>query len=56
MSTCEIAKDPLGVVLVIGAWNYPFNLAVGPIVPAIAAGNAVILKPSEVNWQNALGN
>jgi aldehyde dehydrogenase (NAD+) len=44
----EIYKDPLGVVLIISAWNYPFNLAIAPMLGAIAAGNAVIIKPSEV--------
>ncbi|MFR9774030.1 aldehyde dehydrogenase family protein [Nocardia sp. SC052] len=39
--------EPLGVVLVIGPWNYPLNLTLGPLVGAIAAGNCVILKPSE---------
>eukprot|EP01102_Stenamoeba_stenopodia_P002569 TRINITY_DN12429_c0_g1_i1.p1 TRINITY_DN12429_c0_g1~~TRINITY_DN12429_c0_g1_i1.p1 ORF type:complete len:461 (+),score=107.85 TRINITY_DN12429_c0_g1_i1:73-1455(+) len=48
LSTCEITPEPLGVVLIIGAWNYPFNLAIGPMIPAIAAGNCVLLKPSEV--------
>jgi aldehyde dehydrogenase (NAD+) len=44
----RIYKDPLGVVLVIAPWNYPFQLAMAPVVGAIAAGNAVVLKPSEV--------
>eukprot|EP01136_Pigoraptor_vietnamica_P043456 Opistho-1_new@18884 len=39
-----IRKDPLGVVLVIGAWNYPYLIAVNSIIPAILAGNAVVLK------------
>jgi aldehyde dehydrogenase (NAD+) len=38
---------PLGVVLVIGPWNYPFYLCLGPMVGALAAGNCVVLKPSE---------
>ncbi|KAJ3115296.1 Aldehyde dehydrogenase, dimeric NADP-preferring [Phlyctochytrium bullatum] len=46
--TCEVRKEPLGVVLVIGPWNYPFYLTILPLVSAIAAGNAVVLKPSEV--------
>jgi len=41
-----IRKDPLGVVLVIAPWNYPFLTAVNAVVPAILAGNAVILKHS----------
>ncbi|XP_029664659.1 aldehyde dehydrogenase, dimeric NADP-preferring isoform X2 [Formica exsecta] len=44
----EIRKDPYGVVLVIGAWNYPLQLSLLPMIGAIAAGNCVILKPSEV--------
>ncbi|MFO0691979.1 MAG: aldehyde dehydrogenase family protein [Polyangiales bacterium] len=44
----EIRRDPLGVVLVIAPWNYPFQLAVVPMLGALAAGNAVVLKPSEV--------
>src|SRR5439155_13662067 len=39
---------PLGVVGVIGPWNYPFNNSFGDCIPALAAGNAVVLKPSEV--------
>ncbi|KAF9414232.1 aldehyde dehydrogenase 3, member A2, partial [Entomortierella beljakovae] len=44
----HIRKDPLGMVLIIGAWNYPLNLLLAPAVGAIAAGNTVVLKPSEV--------
>ncbi|KAI9359183.1 aldehyde dehydrogenase type III [Zopfochytrium polystomum] len=44
----EIRREPLGVVLVIGAWNFPFQLTMLPLAQAIAAGNAVVLKPSEV--------
>jgi aldehyde dehydrogenase (NAD+) len=40
--------EPLGVCLVIGAWNYPVNLSLAPVLAAIAAGNTVILKPSEL--------
>ena len=43
-----IEYEPFGTVLVIGAWNFPFALTLGPAVGAIAAGNAVVLKPSEV--------
>jgi len=48
-NTCEIISDPLGLVLIIGAWNYPIQLTLLPIVGAIAAGNCVILKPSELS-------
>ena len=43
-----IRRDPLGVVLVIGPWNYPLQLVLAPLVGAIAAGNCVVVKPSEV--------
>ena len=43
-----IIPEPLGVSLVIGAWNYPYQLSLAPVVAAIAAGNTVILKPSEL--------
>ncbi len=45
---CFILPEPLGVCLVISAWNYPYLLSFTPIVAAIAAGNTVILKPSEI--------
>ncbi|GFP89820.1 aldehyde dehydrogenase [Phtheirospermum japonicum] len=47
-SSGEIVSEPLGVVLVISSWNYPFILSLDPVIGAIAAGNAVVLKPSEV--------
>ena len=43
-----IIPQPLGVVGIISPWNYPFNLAIAPLVAAIAAGNKVMIKPSEV--------
>ncbi|MBI4952504.1 MAG: aldehyde dehydrogenase family protein [Myxococcales bacterium] len=43
-----VHTQPLGVVLVIAPWNYPFGLSVGPLVGALCAGNAAVLKPSEV--------
>jgi acyl-CoA reductase-like NAD-dependent aldehyde dehydrogenase len=42
-----IVPEPLGVVLVISPWNYPFQLLISPVVGALAAGNTAILKPSE---------
>jgi aldehyde dehydrogenase (NAD+) len=39
--------EPLGTVLIIGPWNYPFYLTLGPMIGAIAAGNAMVVKPSE---------
>lgn len=46
-SAC-LYPEPLGVVLIIGPWNYPFQLMISPLIGAIAAGNCAILKPSEV--------
>src|SRR5437868_6619352 len=42
-----IYKEPLGVVLIIGPWKYPFQLLFAPLVGAIAAGNCVVMKSSE---------
>jgi aldehyde dehydrogenase (NAD+) len=42
-----IYKEPLGVVLIIGPWNYPLQLLFNPLVGAMAAGNCAVLKPSE---------
>ncbi|HFC29786.1 MAG TPA: aldehyde dehydrogenase family protein, partial [Oceanospirillales bacterium] len=47
-SKSAIIPQSLGVVGIIAPWNYPFNLAIAPFVAAIAAGNKVMLKPSEV--------
>jgi len=44
-----IHPEPYGTALVIGAWNFPLLLTMAPVLPAIAAGNAVILKPSEIS-------
>ena len=46
-SKSELRYDPKGVVLIIAPWNYPFNLIFAPLVGAVAAGNTVVLKPSE---------
>lgn len=43
-----IKPEPLGTCLVIGAWNYPFQLSLSPMLAAISAGNCVIVKPSEL--------
>ncbi|XP_027340668.1 aldehyde dehydrogenase family 3 member I1, chloroplastic-like isoform X2 [Abrus precatorius] len=47
-SSAEIVSEPLGVVLVISTWNFPFLLSMDPVIGAISAGNAVVLKPSEI--------
>lgn len=44
----RIHSEPLGNILVIGAWNYPYQLSLSPIVAALAAGNCCIVKPSEI--------
>ena len=44
----RIVSEPLGVVLIIGPWNYPFQLLIAPLVGAIAAGNCAILMPSDL--------
>lgn len=43
-----IQPDPLGVVMIMGAWNYPWQLVLAPYVAALSAGNCAILKPSEL--------
>jgi aldehyde dehydrogenase (NAD+) len=48
-ATARIHRDPLGVVLIIGPWNYPVQLVLAPLVGAIAAGNAAVIKPSELS-------
>ena len=48
MGKSFVVRDPLGVVLIIAPWNYPVGLLLAPLVGAIAAGNAAVLKPSEV--------
>ncbi|MGW2187357.1 aldehyde dehydrogenase family protein [Streptomyces sp. NPDC001719] len=47
-ATAWTQYDPLGVVLVIAPWNYPAQLLLAPVVGALAAGNAVVAKPSEL--------
>lgn len=53
MDNCYIHREPFGVALIIGAWNYPFHLSILPMIGALAAGNCVILKPSEVALSTA---
>lgn len=44
----RVVAQPRGVCLIIAPWNYPFNLALGPLVSCLAAGNSAIIKPSEM--------
>ncbi|NJK36031.1 MAG: aldehyde dehydrogenase family protein, partial [Oscillatoriales cyanobacterium SM2_2_1] len=46
-STAVIYPEPKGIVLIVGPWNYPFQLVLVPLIGAIAAGNCAVLKPSE---------
>eukprot|EP01062_Namystynia_karyoxenos_P036600 TRINITY_DN2665_c0_g2_i1.p1 TRINITY_DN2665_c0_g2~~TRINITY_DN2665_c0_g2_i1.p1 ORF type:complete len:535 (+),score=171.58 TRINITY_DN2665_c0_g2_i1:80-1684(+) len=48
-----VRKEPKGVVLIIAPWNYPIELALHPVVAAVAAGNCVVVKPSEVSRECA---
>lgn len=48
-SSDYVYPQPFGVCLIIGAWNYPLHLTIAPAIPAIAAGNCVVLKPSELS-------
>ncbi|XP_048839181.1 aldehyde dehydrogenase family 3 member A2-like [Brienomyrus brachyistius] len=48
-----IQPEPLGVILIIGAWNYPWAVTLHPLIGAIAAGNAAVVKPSEVSAHTA---
>jgi len=50
-----VHPEPFGVALIIGPWNYPFQLLFSPLVGAIAAGNCAVLKPSEFAPQTATG-
>ncbi|WP_327018277.1 aldehyde dehydrogenase [Croceibacter atlanticus] len=52
-SSAYIYKEPYGNTLVISPWNYPFQLAIAPLIGAVAAGNTVILKPSELTPHTA---
>ncbi|XP_059430574.1 aldehyde dehydrogenase family 3 member F1-like isoform X1 [Corylus avellana] len=48
LTTAEVVPEPLGLVLIISSWNFPFGLSLEPLIGAIAAGNTVVLKPSEL--------
>jgi aldehyde dehydrogenase (NAD+) len=49
-----IQKEPLGNILVIAPWNYPFGLSISPLIGAISAGNCITLKPSEISFHTGL--
>lgn len=46
LAACEVVYEPLGVALILSAWNYPVYTALPQVAAAVAAGNCVILKPS----------
>lgn len=52
-SSDYILKEPYGKVLIIAPWNYPFQLALCPVIAAVAAGNQVVIKPSELTTNTA---
>lgn len=56
LGSSKIVNEPLGNCLVIGAWNYPYQLTLTPVIAAIAAGNTCMIKPSELpeNTMNAM--
>lgn len=49
----RIFPEPYGVALIMSPWNYPFQLAVGPLIGAVAAGNCAVVKPSEYSFHTA---
>ncbi|KAI4322091.1 hypothetical protein L6164_021812 [Bauhinia variegata] len=49
LTSAEIVAEPLGLVLIISSWNFPFGLSLEPLIGAIAAGNTAVLKPSELS-------
>jgi len=57
-AAAKIYPEPLGTVLIISPWNYPFYLLIAPLIGAIAAGNCAVLKPSELapNTSNLIAN
>ena len=54
MDNVHIVHDPYGLVLILGAWNYPVQLVLMPLVGAIAGGNCAVIKPSEVSSHSAI--
>ena len=48
-ASAEVYPQPYGAALIIGSWNFPFDVTLGPLIDAIAAGNSVVVKPSELS-------
>ena len=55
-SSSYVMREPLGVVLIIGPWNYPLQLLFNPMIGAMAAGNCIVLKPSEFAPEDTKGS
>ncbi len=53
-ASAKIYPEPLGVVLIVSPWNYPFQLVISPLVGAIAAGNCAFIKPSSLSENTAI--
>ena len=53
-SSDYIVPEPYGLTLHISPWNYPFQLSIAPLIGAVAAGNTVVLKPSEYSKNTSL--
>lgn len=49
LTSAEIVPEPLGLVLIISSWNFPFGISLEPLIGAVAAGNVAVLKPSELS-------
>lgn len=45
----KIVHEPLGVILIMGSWNYPLYTIIAPLIHVIAAGNCAVIKPSEIS-------
>ena len=53
-SKCYVYKEPYGVALIIGPFNYPFQLILSPLIGAIGAGNCAVIKPSEYSVNTSM--
>ncbi|XP_063310739.1 aldehyde dehydrogenase family 3 member B1-like [Pelobates fuscus] len=53
LDNCFVQKEPVGLVLIVGGWSFPIELSLIPMIGAVAAGNCVVLKPSETNSHTA---
>jgi len=51
--TSKIVPEPLGVILVLGSWNFPLFTTIGPLIDIIAAGNCAVIKGSEVSFNSS---